>query len=70
MAEEESDIDSLIDQHGEETIRKAFWLQEKIYEEGLDGIHFTDVAESKMEKVGPLLVNNAIENELKNRPQP
>lgn len=28
-----ADIDELIQRHGEETVRKAFWLQENIYEQ-------------------------------------
>ena len=31
-----ANIDDLVDQHGEETVRKAFWLQEQIYEEGIE----------------------------------
>jgi hypothetical protein len=59
-----SDIDELIDQHGEQTVRQAFWLQEQIYEEGLSGIDFTGAAEDKMDGLSGLLVKNAIEDEL------
>jgi hypothetical protein len=58
-------IDDLVDQHGEETVRKAFWLQEQIYEEGIEAARFTDASESKMEQVGPMLVKQKIEQEFK-----
>ena len=58
-------IDALIDQYGEETVRKAFWLQEKIYEEGIEAVRFSDVAEEKMNKIGPMLVKRGIESEFK-----
>ena len=45
-----ADIDDLIDEHGEETVRKAFWLQKKIYEEGIEGVRFSDAAERAMEQ--------------------
>jgi len=56
-----ADIDTLIDRHGEDTVRKAFWLQEHIYEEGIAGIDFTGEAESKMRKIGPMRVKQRIE---------
>jgi len=45
-----AEIDDLIDEHGEETVRKAFWLQEKIYEEGIEAVRFSDAAERAMEQ--------------------
>jgi len=59
------DIDSLIDQHGEDTVRKAFWLQQHIFEQGLEGVHFSKAAEEDMQRVGPMLVKKAIEDEFK-----
>lgn len=63
MAEESNGVDRLVSAHGEETVRKAFWLQQHIYEEGLDGIHFSDAAEADMEEMGPMLIKAAIERE-------
>jgi len=57
-------IDELIEEHGEETVRKAFWLQEKIYEEGIEGVDFSEAAESRIKQQGPLLVKKAIEDNL------
>jgi len=59
----DGDIDSLIDQHGEDTVRKAFWLQQHIFEQGLAGVHFSKAAEKEMEQLGPLLIKKAIEDE-------
>lgn len=59
------DIENLFDQYGEGTVRKAFWLQQHIYEEGLDPVYFTDAAETDMEKMGPMLIKAAIEREFK-----
>jgi hypothetical protein len=58
-------IDDLIEEHGEETVRKAFWLQEHIYEEGLAGVRFSDVAEEHMRQSGPRSVKRKIENNTK-----
>lgn len=57
------DIDQLVEQYGEETVRKAFWLQQHIYEEGIKGIGFTGKAEQGMEKIGPFLLKDAIKDE-------
>lgn len=55
-------IEELIEKHGEETVRKAFWLQEKIYEEGIEGVHFSEKAESEMQRIGPAIVKRKIES--------
>lgn len=55
------DIDALIDEYGEDTVRKAFWLQQKIYEEGLRGIDFTGAAEEAMEETAETTVKENIE---------
>lgn len=55
-------IDDLVEQHGEATVAKAFWLQEKIYEEGLEAANFSEAAEETMQKIGPMRVKNRIEN--------
>lgn len=57
-------IDNLIDEHGEGVIQKAFWLQEHIYEEGIEGIHFTKKAEMVMENTGEKTVSSEIEKNL------
>jgi len=57
------DIDALIDEYGEETVRKAFWLQDHIYKEGLRGIDFSGAAEDTMKEIGPPLIKKAIEDE-------
>ena len=37
-------IEELIDRHGEETVQKAFWLQEHIKEEGIEAANFSEAA--------------------------
>lgn len=59
----DQNIDELVDEYGEETVKKAFWLQEHIYEEGLEGANFTDEAKKKIRQNGPLLIKNAIDDE-------
>lgn len=56
--------EELIAQHGEETVKKAFWLQEQIYENGIEGIHYTDEAERRMELRKKPLVKKEIEKNL------
>lgn len=60
-------IDDLVDQYGEDNVTKAFWLQEKIKEDGLDGIHFMAKAEAKAKQVAPMITHQAIRSELKKR---
>lgn len=55
-----TDIDTLVNEYGEENVRKAFWLQEEIKKDGIDGIHFMRVAEEYAEQNGPLHVSKAI----------
>jgi len=55
-------VDDLIEQHGQETIRKAFWLQDTIYREGLEAANFTEAAEESMRQIGPMRVKRRIEN--------
>jgi len=57
-----ADIDELIEKHGEATVRQAFWLQEKIYKEGIEAVRFTDVAETEMKRQGPRAVKRQIES--------
>lgn len=42
----------LYDKYDDETIEKAYALQQHIYEEGLRGIDFTGSAENAMREVG------------------
>jgi hypothetical protein len=62
-----SSIDDLIDEHGEENVRKAFWLQEHIKKEGIDGIHFMQKAEAEVMPYAHLLTYQAIRSELSKR---
>lgn len=65
MADQNQGIDQLVNLYGEDTVAKAFWLQQEIYEQGLDAAHFTDAAEDEMNQRGPMLIKAAIENEFK-----
>jgi hypothetical protein len=53
-------VDELVKQHGEETVRKAFWLQEEVFEQGIEGANFSDYSEKEMEQVKKILVKKAI----------
>jgi hypothetical protein len=55
------EIDALVQEWGEEDVRKAFWLQGHIERNGLDGIQFSEKAEAKIAREGPMRVKNEIE---------
>lgn len=62
-----ADIDALINQFGEGNVRKAFWLQDEIRKDGLDGIHFMEVAETNVSKYAHFLVYQAVRSEMKKK---
>lgn len=51
--------------YDQETIAKAFWLQEHIRRYGIDGIHYSRVGVETADKKGPPLIAAFIEAELK-----
>lgn len=51
--------------YDDETIAKAFWLQEHIRRYGIDGIHFSRRARRVAEVSGPKIIANEIDKELK-----
>lgn len=55
------DLDSL----DPETLALAFWLQEKIYEEGIEGVHFMRAARLWAEKHADETVAANINKELR-----
>jgi hypothetical protein len=60
---ENNDIDALVDRYGEETMAKAFYVQEQIYTEGLSSVNFTDAAENEMEQRSRILIWKAINDQ-------
>lgn len=60
-------IDDLVDKHGEETVKQAFWLQEHIYEQGLPAANFTQVGESTMESFKGSVIKANMERHLPSR---
>jgi hypothetical protein len=42
------DIDQLIEEYGAGIVRRAFGLQHHIRENGLDGVHYMDQAETEV----------------------
>lgn len=56
-----------MDQYGEGNVKKAFWLQQEIKKDGLDGIHFMESAETKVNQYAHLIVYQSIRSELKKR---
>lgn len=63
----EDDLDELISRFGEDNVQKAFWLQDEIRKDGLDGIHFMQHAESKVSEVAPLIVYQSVRSEMSKR---
>lgn len=61
----DDDLESLYNKHGEGTVKKAFWLQDTIFEEGLDGVGFMEAGEDRIQQQGPMLIKKAIEDEFK-----
>lgn len=51
--------------YDDETIAKAFWLQEHIRRYGIDGIYYSRTGVETADKQGPALVAAFIEAELK-----
>jgi len=60
-----TDIDTLVNAYGEENVKKAFWLQQHIKDEGIDEINFMAAARRFAEGTGLLLIKKAIEDEFK-----
>lgn len=47
-----ADIDALVDEWGEDNVQAAFWLQEHIKEQGLDGIKYMEAARNHLRVKG------------------
>lgn len=60
-------IEDLNEQYGSDNVTKAFWLQDRLREKGIDGIHFMREAEVKAQQVGPMITHQAIRSELSKR---
>lgn len=60
----DGEIDALVEQWGEEDVRKAFWLQGHIKRNGLDGIQFSAQARTKIKREGPMRAKQIIESEM------
>ena len=58
-------FEDLIDRYGEDNVRKARWLQEKIREEGVEGIHFMEYAENQVTPYANLIVYQSVLSEMK-----
>jgi hypothetical protein len=58
-----SSIDTLVEQWGEDDVYKAFWLQEHIKEQGIDGIGYMAAARAYLEKNG----NDTTRREMKSQ---
>lgn len=61
----DDDLDQLIDTYGEGNVRKAFWLQDEIRKDGLDGIHFMEYAEKEVKQFAPMITHSIIESQMK-----
>jgi hypothetical protein len=65
MASDE--LDDLIERWGEDNVAAAFWLQQHIKEEGLEGIGFMKAARSHLEETGESTTKQNIESALDSR---
>jgi hypothetical protein len=59
------EIEALMQLHGEGTVKKAFWLQQKIKEDGIDGIHFMQKTESKVEQMSGAFLHRNIQSNMR-----
>lgn len=60
-------IEDLNEKYGSDNVTKAFWLQEQIKEEGIDGIHFMEKAEANVSSYADIITYQAIRSELNKR---
>jgi hypothetical protein len=61
----DGEVDALVQAWGEEDVRKAFWLQSHIERNGLDGINFSEKAEAKIAREGPMYAKQQIEAKMR-----
>ena len=54
-----------LDNYDEETLYLAFWLQDKIYREGIEGIHFMRSAEKWAKRNAADITADRISQELR-----
>lgn len=54
-----------LDKYDEETLYLAFWLQDKIYREGIEGIHYMDLARGWAEHTSHKITAKRISQELR-----
>lgn len=55
------------DDYDDDTLTKAFWLQEQIKERGISGIHYMAKAESRVRQVSAIVTDRHIQRHLKRR---
>lgn len=65
MADDE--LQALVDEWGEDDVQAAFWLQQHIKEQGIDGIGYMALARSRLESTGEFTVKQTIEGVLDER---
>lgn len=56
-----------VEQLPEEEQFKVFWLQQHLYEEGIEGIHFTDVAREWLREEGEDKLERDVNADLEGR---
>lgn len=65
MADDE--LQALVDEWGEDDVQAAFWLQQHIKDNGLDGIEYMAKARGRLESTGEFTVKQIIEGQLDER---
>lgn len=53
-----------LDQYDSETVYLAFWLQDKIYREGIEGVHYMEKAQLWAENNAAEIMADEISDEL------
>lgn len=63
-----ADLQALQEQYGESIVSQAFALQQHIKENGLEGTHFIEIAESKTQSRKWTVTKRELESNIPKRP--
>jgi len=61
-----SNTDTLVDEWGEDNVAAAFWLQQKIKDDGLDGIGYMEAARNRLRSNGEQTVREKMKQKMNN----
>lgn len=63
----DDDLDALVDRWGEGNVAAAFWLQEHIKDQGLDGIEYMEAGRNYLRSDGDFTVTAKMRSALDNK---